>query len=333
MAIRHLVQCAICVFGCAFQEFSLFRHGTLYSVPLSPSCIQKSSFLLINFLVGASLDLFSVIYLPLLTYVVLSTTHLVFFTIYYAYHQGAALTKSENIGIFSILFASLTISALGGTQTDFSPIPADSFFLIFAIISIFFSFSLRKLSFYGEKVLVDTLIPGQLSIMALGTIKMCVFVLQGEVGQDFAIHFIYPCVLFIWVLGGLSSSFLRIFQKKHDLIAVYGGYLIWSLLWALPISLGFINYSVDYEKINLAFSIFSVVLALSGVLILTYQRVELLKSQNDYKTTLHPPRPSRLDAAPLPSEPNSLELNIEDENLMDAELIDEDLLIKTIRNL
>ena len=67
---------------------------------------------------------------------------------------------------------------------------------------------------------------------------------------------------------------------------------------------------------------------------MTYERAQFLQETNEDKNFSHPPRQMRVEvAAPLPDEPNSLELNIEDENLMDAEIIDEDLLIKTIRNI
>ena len=159
------------------------------------------------------------------------------------------------------------------------------------------------------------------------------FVLQSGVTQDFSVHFVYPCLLFLLILVGMSSSFIRVFNKQHDVIVVYGGYQLWSVVWGVVAGFGFVSYAVEYSAVSVASTATAVLLAIFGIFIITFQRVENLKASVDNKNTVLPPRPSRLDAAPLPEEPSNLELNIEDENLMDAEIIDEDLLIKTIRNL
>ena len=330
----HLIYCGACVLGCIVQEFSLYRQSILYKIPLSPSCIHNGSCLLFTFLLGFILDFFAIIFLPLLTYIIICSTHLVFFNIYHAHEQGTPLSSSEKIGNLCVFMSTLIISISGGTQGDFIPIIPDSPFLIFALISIFITLTIRRLNFYSGKILLETSIPAQLSVISIGVVKMGSFVLQSDVTHDFSVHFVYPCLLFLLILVGISSSLIRIFNKQHDMIVVYGGYQLWSLLWGVVIGFGFISYAVTYSVIDIACVATAVFLALFGIFIITYQRVEDVKASVDNKNTVLPPRPSRLeDEAPLPGGPSNLELNIDDESLMDAEIIDEDLLIKTIRNL
>ena len=312
----------------------------LYRIPLSPSYIQKGSCLLLTFIIGMMLDLTSLIFLPLFTYIILSSTHIVFFLLFYIHDQLIEITTAEKSGILLIGLACFTVSIAGACQSEISGMTPDALFIVFSMTSLLISFAIKRLRFYNSKILLDACIPAQISVLSAGLLKMGAFVLKGSESEDFSIHFLYPLVLMLLVLTGMSSSLIRVFKKQHDIIVIYGGYQMWCLIWSVPVFIAFMNYFVIITSLDIAIYIIAFLSALIGIFMITYQRVENLKQALEEKNIVLPPRPSHFEQVPVTEQPDNisipictdLELNIEDDNLMDAEIIDEDLLIKTIRN-
>lgn len=333
MVNMHIFYCGVCTLGCFLQQFTLYRESILYKIPFSPTCIQKSSCLLLMFVIGLCLEIISLVFLPFITYMIISTSHLLFFKIQILKDHENLLKKSEKAGLAAIATGCMVTSISGAVNQKFTKAILDPNYFMCSVISILALFTMRRLGFYNSKAILDTCIPSQLSTISTGMLKMGVYVVYSNALKDIHPSAVFLSVFLIFTLFGLSISFTKVFIKQYDIVVVHGGYQMWNLIWSLPVSVLFIDHSSDYSYLHLGFILIGFIITLSGVLILTYDRVEHLKTSVENKNIVLPPARSQLDAAPVPAENASIELSIEDENLIDAELIDEDMLIKTIRNL
>ncbi|OMJ70924.1 hypothetical protein SteCoe_30991 [Stentor coeruleus] len=326
MVPGHFIYCGLCVFGSLLQEFSQYRNSTLTEIPHSPSFFQKPSILLLIFLSGLALDLYSLVYLPFLTFILLSSTHIVFFKYFYIADHDLSLSFHEKFGTLCILLSSGIAASSCGTQNSSQTMFLDSNFFIYGISSIFILLTISRLEFFRNIILLEASIPANISVFAVGLLKISLVLIVNYVGDGWEI----AIVLYAFVGIGfftMNSSIIKTLNKKHDTIVVFGAFQMWVLLFGFLAGLGFFYNETSYNAIRVTYCVLSGVIGEIGLTFLIYQQIGSLKNM-----TLSKNKPSEEEFA-LNGDPHSLELNIDEENLMDADIIDEDLLIKTIRNI
>lgn len=331
MVASHFLYCGLCILGSFLQEFTLYRNSILFDMPLSPSFIQKGSCLLLSFILGLFIDCLSLLYLPLLTYILLCSCHLGFFKYFHIVDHDLSLSSAEKVGFIFIILSCVLAGFLGGVQKDIELITADSFFFVYGLSSICILLALRRLGFYGKKVTLEASLPANISVFLVGSLKISMLIGIKYTGEDWK-NVLYPFLLLGFILFSMSSSFLRALKKQHDIVLLYGAFQMWALVFGLVAGFGFVFYGTSYDKIEISSCVMSFLLGETGVVFITYQRMEFLKMKSENKNVVLPPQSSAIDQD-MNEDPQNLELNIDDENLMDAEIIDEDLLIKTIRNI
>lgn len=192
---------------------------------------------------------------------------------------------------------------------------------------------MRKLGFFSRKILFEASIPAHFTVglIAGGRVFYDLYLKSWENSEFFSIKdVIFPCALTSIICLGLSSSFLKSYTKHYDPIVVYGAYLSWTVL------LGFVmTYTLQFEKVDKLMMVYliSTLLSICGNLLAVFQRLEYLKAINEKATVSGIESEAQAENLEDLEDPQHLELQIDEENLMDAEIIDEDLLIKTIRNI
>ncbi|OMJ68954.1 hypothetical protein SteCoe_33454 [Stentor coeruleus] len=303
----------------------------LFDIPLSPSFIQKGPCLFILYFLGLFIDCLSLLYLPLLTYILLCSYHLVFFKYFHIVDHDLSLSSAEKLGIIFIVLSSILSGTLGGIQKNIEVIAIDSFFFIYGLSSICILLALRRLGFYGKKVTLEASLPANISVFLVGSLKISMLIGIKYIGEDWK-NALYPFLLLGFILISMSSSFLRALKKQHDIVLLYGAYQMWVLVFGLVAGFGFVFYGTSYNVLEISSCVMSFFIGEIGVVLITYQRMEFLKMKSEDKNVVLPPQSSAMDQD-MNDDPQNLELNIYDDNLMDAEIIDEDLLIKTIRNI
>lgn len=326
MVPGHFIYCGLCVFGNLLQEFSLYRNSTLTEIPHSPSFFQKPSTLLLIFLSGLALDLYSLLYLPFLTYILLSSTHIVFFKYFYITDHDLSLSLHEKFGTLCILLSSGIAASFCGTQNPSQTMFFDSNFFIYGISLLIILLASSKLGFFRNIILLEASIPANISVFAVGLVKISMILLVNYVGDDMEI----AVGLYAFVGVGLfvmNSSFIKTLNKKHDVIVVFGAFQMWILLFGFAAGLRFLTSGTSYNAIKVAYCVLSGAIGEIGLTFLIHEQIGSLKNM-----TINKHKSSEEELA-LNGDPHSLELNIEEENLMDVDIIDEDLLIKTIRNI
>ena len=175
-------------------------------------------------MIGLVFDLLSLSFLPLVSYIVLSSSHILFFKIFLSKDQDSGFNNLERLGIVSIVLACFLISFCQETSNKpFNVIP-DGAFIMWGIIGIGCSLMIRRLGFYSGKVLLEVSIPAQLTVFAVSIVKMGVSVLMSKSSDEFALRQVYPAMLLLWILIGASGSLIKIFCKQSDIIVVCGGY-------------------------------------------------------------------------------------------------------------
>jgi hypothetical protein len=143
-------------------------------------------------------------------------------------------------------------------------------------------------------------------------------------------NLVFPAVLLIFICCGLASSLVKNLLKSHDIVVFLAMFQTWTLVFGF-----FITFFLGFQSLNKAsfFYGFAAVLAIAGNSLISLHRVEFLKGVNQKNIDSFKARDDMLEDVQEDLDPQNLELQIVEDNLMDAEIIDEDLLIKTIRNI
>lgn len=202
--------------------------------------------------------------------------------------------------------------------------------------SLTLNLTMRRIGFYEGKVLLETSIPAQIAAFGYGGMKICMYSIEMYVsGYDFSVYLFFFSILVIFVSLSAVSIFISYFAKQYDLVVVMGGYYLWLICYALPLGVLVVNGGVHYDYRTLFSLCVSTGIVTLGAIMHTYYRIEYLQNFKMNKDVVLPPKPSgkKESSAQFLEEPDSIELTIEDENLMDAEMIDEDSLIKNIKNI
>lgn len=316
----HLIGASLLVAGAFLEQLALFRKE--FQNAQAKNCTSNRPTLLLVFTCGMCLELFSCMLLPLSTYILLGSVHLVFFKV----NLLDSKSKTEVIGFWAIALGCLTVLFTGGVQTrdlesqDLDEILNGDYFM-WMFGSLLLNLSLRKLGFYQGLPMIEVSLPGQIGAFGYGCIKVCFYSLEMYISSmPLSISLLLWCTVIGLVFLSASSAFVRLLSKKHNLVVVLGGYSIWSIVCGLPLALFIVKAGVHYTPGNYASILISACLIIGGIIPHTHYKAP--PKEFELKPQKNP--------APLPEEP---ELMIEDENLIDTEVIDEDSLIKNIRNI
>lgn len=332
MSAQGLTLPLLCVIGCISQQFSLYKESLLYKIPLTRSFWDNTYILKVIFFSGVIFELISSTRLSLLQFFILSCTHLLSFKLNYAKDHEVSFVQAEKLSFVLLTSAGILTFLVPISNFSTEEVLLD-FFVMYQVCGAGILVVMRKLGFFSRKILLEASIPAHFTVglIAGGRVLMDLYLKNEENSEFFDLKtVVFPSVLTAIIFIGLSSSFLRSFVKYNDTIVVYGAYLTWIIFF------GFIlTYSLQFEKVDKYTLVYltSGTFAISGNLLIVFQRTEYLKAIHDKNVASGLERENPAEDTEDIEDPQNLELHIDEENLMDAEIIDEDLLIKTIRNI
>lgn len=332
MAYQGLAFPLSCVFGIILQQYSLYKESLLYKLPLTRSCLSSSNSLKVFFFSGVILELYSLKTLSLPQFFTLSCLHLQVFKYNYSKDHDLSYVQAEKLSLFLIASASLLTSLYPSSSFSTDEVLLD-FFIIYQVCGATMLIVMRKLGFFSRKILFEASIPAHFTVglIAGGRVFSDLYLKNWENPGFFSIKdVVFPCALTGLIGLGLASSFIKVYTKHYDPIVVYGSYLSWTVF------LSFImTYSLQFDQVDKYTMVcfIATVLCLCGNLLAVFQRIEYLKAVNEKHTVTGTESEVQAEIIDEVEDPQHLELQIDEDNLMDAEIIDEDLLIKTIRNI
>jgi hypothetical protein len=244
--------------------------------------VEKYTSLLIY--IGLLLEFVSLAHLPLATYVILSSFHILVFKYSLVKEEKRQLSPSESLGNTAILAGCLVILLFGPRQDiileeEFSEL-FDFFYYIYCFGSLFCTLVLRRFGWFAGRIIVETGIVSQVNSFTLTALKILWIELQvfGVGGRGYA----GICLLVSLVGTFLSSSLIRGLQQDNDLVVIMGGYYIWCIFYTLPLSL-FVKSGIEVTLLNISALIFSTSLVIPGVYLHSFTRIEYLKAYKEGK--------------------------------------------------
>ena len=332
MSAQGLAFPLLCVIGCIAQQFSLYKESLLYKIPLTRSCWENTYTLRGIFFFGVIFEVISASQLSLLQFFILSCAHLLTFKLNYSKDYEVSFVQAEKLSFILFTCAGILTFLVPISNFSTEEVLLD-FFVMYQVCGAGILVVMRKLGFFNRKILLEASIPAHFTVgLIAGCRILADLYLKNEGNPEFfdLKAVVFPSVLAALIFMGLSSSFLRGFVKYNDTVVVYGAYLAWTIFFGFVLT-----YSLQFEKIDKYTMVYltSGTLAVSGNLLIVFQRTEYLKAVHEKNVASGLEREIAGEETEDIEDPQHLELHIDEENLMDAEIIDEDLLIKTIRNI
>jgi hypothetical protein len=204
------------------------------------------------------------------------------------------------------------------------------FFIIYQISAITILIIMRKLGFFSGKIWFEPIIPAQLMVSSITGIRVFYDFILGKEEETGEQNMIFPTILVLFICVCLATSFVKALLKQFDFVIVLASYQSWVLV------LGFLEcFGLGFESVDLgiAWKVLAVLAGVAGNSLVCLQRIEFLKGPVDRRQEHVSAQDVVEEEWQDEHETGNLELQIVEDNLMDAEIIDEDLLIKTIRNI
>ena len=113
--------------------------------------------------IGLFFEVFALMLIPLATFVLLGSSHIVFLTATSVYNEYRTFTKEEKAGFVFIIASNLTTILFGGMEYDMKAEEFDNLFKVTYFMWMFgcliANMSLRKMGYYAGKIFVETSIP------------------------------------------------------------------------------------------------------------------------------------------------------------------------------
>ena len=316
----------LCVMGCFLQEFVLYRESNLYKLPLSPGILDRKWTQAIIFALGCGLELFTWAQAGLMQALILTSVHLPSFKYFYSSDHEISFVKAEKIS-FALILSSLLLVSLAQPSAPSSVLL--DFFIIYQICAITILIIMRKLGFFAGKVWFEPIIPAQLMVSSLTGLRVYYDLILSKEEQTEQ-NMIFPTILALFICVCLATSFVKALLKQFDSVIVLASYQSWVLVLGLfeCFGLGFEN-----TDLGLVLKVLAVLAGVAGNSLVCLHRIEFLKGPVDRRQEHVSAQDVTEEEWQDEHESGNLELQIVEDNLMDAEIIDEDLLIKTIRNI
>lgn len=233
---------------------------------------------------GLFLEFISMAHLPLSTYVILSSFHILAFKHTLIKDEKRQPSPSESFGNTAILSGCLVILLFGPSQESVSEEDFlnlfDLFYYCYSFASLALTLALRRLGWFSGKIIVETGIISQINSFTLTALKIMwvEIVVYGAGGRGYG----GLCILVAMLGSFLSSSFVRAMMVDFDLVVVMGGYYIWMVFYALPLS-WFVRAGIDIGVLNGAAVLFSTGLVVTGVYMHSFTKIEYLKAYKESK--------------------------------------------------
>lgn len=273
-----LCSVALLLVGVYLQEVSHFVVSSY-----SESCyVKKTTRVFIGF--GIVFEFLSLAQLPLCTYVVLGSLHVLVFKHVLIKDEKRSFTPAENLGSIAIISGCVIVSLFGPEQGEIDPANLkdlfDLYYYMYTVISLFITLFLRRLGFFSGRILIETGLVSQLNSFSICALK--VLWIQLIASERIVGTYAMLCVLVVFVGNLMSNSFIRVFLVSHDLVIVMGGYFMWSLCYCLPLSL-FFRTGVGFTWLNFSALVFSCCLIVPGVYLHSFTRIEYLKAYKEGK--------------------------------------------------
>lgn len=244
--------------------------------------IKKTTRLLIG--LGVVFEFLSLAQLPLCTYVVLSSMHVLVFKHVLIKDEKRSFTPAENLGSTAIISGCVILSLFGPEQSEMTTSDLkdlfDPYYYIYTVISLFITLLLRRLGFFSGRILIETGLVSQINSFSICALK--VLWIQLIVSESIEGIYIILCVAIVFFGTLISNSFIRIFLISHDLVIVMGGYFMWSLCYCLPLSL-FFKTGVNFTLLNFSALVFACCLIVPGVYLHSFTKIEYLKAYRECK--------------------------------------------------
>lgn len=335
----HFLGVACFSLGSFIQQLCFFRKSLQHNANSTKySGDQYPMLHLLGFGFGIALEFFALALLPLSSHIILAALHVFWFHLNLVNDEGRPYFHPELIGIFSILVSLLLAVMAAGYQgqvessSEYDALFNGSYF-IWMLGSLAFNLALRKLGFYKDKVFLEACLPAQFSAFSYGAAKMLMLSVEmHSSGKD-------PYVGLLALSGGVlaislavNSAFLQHLCTSHDLVVVIGSYYLWLVCYTLPLALFVINAGVHYSWLNYSVLMIAALGASVGVFIMTYSRIDHI--QTSKKSQLVSLPPSSYKPAPPPArEEAKLNLTMDVEAMLDVDNIDEDSLLRSIKDL
>ena len=113
--------------------------------------------------IGLFFEVFALMLIPLATFILLGSSHIVFLTATSVYNEYRTFTKEEKAGIVFIVASNLMTILFGGMEYEMQAEEFDNLFKVTYFIwmagSLFANMSLRKMGYYKGRIFVETSIP------------------------------------------------------------------------------------------------------------------------------------------------------------------------------
>lgn len=278
--MNYFFSCSLVflVAGVYLQEISHFIMNSY----IESLYITRKTRLLICF--GVIFEFFSIAQLPLCTYVVLSSLHILVFKHVLIKDEKRSLTPAENLGSIAILSGCIVISLFGPEQGEIVSEELnelfDPYYYIYTISSLGFTLFLRRQGFFSGRILIETGLVSQINSLGICALKVLWIQLHSnQVRKGF---YIMVCMIITFTATFLSNSFIRVFLITHDLVIVMGGYFMWSLFYCLPLGF-FFSTGIKFSVLNLSALMFGSCLVVSGVYFHSFTKIEYLKAYRESK--------------------------------------------------
>mmetsp|Transcript_12200 Transcript_12200/g.23140 ORF Transcript_12200/g.23140 Transcript_12200/m.23140 type:complete len:341 (-) Transcript_12200:66-1088(-) len=334
----HLLGVACLSLGSFAQQYCFYRKSLQRNSSTTKQAEGVPKIQIVGFVIGIALECFALAILPLSSHIILASLHVFWFHLNLVNDEGRPYFQPELIGIFAILVSLLLAVMAAGfqeqvaTTSEYDSLFNGSYF-IWMLGSLSFNLVLRKLGFYKGKVLLETCLPAQISAFAYGAAKMLMLSIEVHTsGKDPYIGLLALAVLVLSTSFAINSAFIGQLCLTHDLVVVIGSYYLWLVCYALPLALFVINAGVHYSWLNYGVLTLSSGGACLGVFILTYSRMDHI--QQFKKTQLVSLPPTSYKPAPPPARDDvKLNLTMDVENLLEIDNIDEDSLLRSIKDL
>lgn len=277
MATGHLICCGLFISGSCLQELSQLRENILSDSYFCVYPIKKRLYLSLISLFGIALDLYSLLYLPLLTYILLGSTRIAFYKYFSTADYDLSIKNTEKIGFVLIAISCSIAIFFGGMQKVIQTISADSNFIIYNFVMTIFLFVLKLSGFFSKNFFLETCIPASIGVFSIGVMKITMLLLVGYIRDDwFDTIFQYAAIGLALIF--INFALFKALYKQYDPFMVFGAYQIWYLGFGYIAGLVFIFYGASYYTIRVAYCVLSGIIGILGIGFLMYEREAFLKT-------------------------------------------------------
>lgn len=202
-----------------------------------------------KFAAGCLLELASLFLLPLPTYALLSSAHILF-----------ALPFELNANTLCMILGCLVVFFFGPSQgqvlhmDEFDGV-FNGFYLLWMLCSLGVNLALRRLGFYAGRPILEASIPAQLSTFALGATKIFFLLCDAQTFSQAPLPIYLLCLAVAGIGAQSSAAFSRILCKQHDYLLVMCSYYLWVICYTVPLAVAAI-YAGDFYSPTSCFSVF-----------------------------------------------------------------------------